>query len=307
MESAQDNPLISLALCTHNHADRLPVTLADLGRLVSPDSPWELIVVDNNCSDETPRLLAQEDWRPQGVPVRVVREEKLGLSNARNRALNEARGEYLLFIDDDETPDPLWLVNYEREMLTHRPHALGGRIEVAFEHGSRPPWLQEELLGFLGKLDHGDNCWLTRNDTPFYGGNFAVRTDIFSKVGNFDARLGRMGKLNIGGEDTEFYRRLIALEKRVRWVSDAVINHRIQVDKLRRSYFLELHYRQGQVEGSRKRGDTARIPPRYIFGQLLRATRTALKQRFARGSDESLRTEMNAVYFLGYIKGWVHG
>jgi glycosyltransferase involved in cell wall biosynthesis len=297
--------LITVALCTHNHADRLQRTLDDLRQLVQPTQPWEVIVVDNASSDETPQLLADHRWRPPGVPVRVVRELTLGLSNARNRAIKEAKGEYLLFVDDDETPDPQWLVAYEHDMLAHTPDALGGRIEVLFEHGDRPSWLQDELLGFLGHLDHGNGCWLTDPATPFYGGNFAVSKDLFSEVGEFDAELGRKGQINSGGEDTEFYRRLIASNHKVRWVPGATIYHRIRADKLRRSYFLELHYRQGLAEGARRRGNSTRLPPLYLIGQLTRAMKRAMKNRFTQGKDHSLRMEMNAIYFLGYIQGWV--
>jgi glycosyltransferase involved in cell wall biosynthesis len=301
----QQSMFISVALCTHNHIERLPRTLADLAKLIQPSRPWELIVVDNASTDKTPALLSDTSWWPAGVPVRIVREDRLGLSNARNRALREARGKYLVFIDDDETPDSQWLAAYEHDMLAYDPDALGGRINVLFEHGERPSWLQDELLGFLGHLDHGKGCWLTDPATPFYGGNFAVRKDLFSKVGEFDADLGRKGQLNFGGEDTEFYRRLIASGFRVRWVAAAIINHRIRADKLRRTYFLDLHYRQGMAEGSRRRGNGSHVPPKYLLGQLARATRKALQTRFTQGKDHSVRLEMNATYFLGYIHGWL--
>ncbi|HWQ95570.1 MAG TPA: glycosyltransferase, partial [Gammaproteobacteria bacterium] len=233
------------------------------------------------------------------------REEQLGLSSARNRALREAKGEYLLFIDDDETPDSQWLTAYEQAMLAHAPDALGGRIEVLFEHGRRPAWLQEELLGFLGRLDYGEARWLTEPSTPFYGGNFAVRREVFGAAGDFDPELGRKGSINIGGEDTEFYRRLVSNGHKVRWVPEAVIHHRIDVHKLCRSYFLDLHYRQGRTEGTHRRGAASRLPPMYIYGQLARAFWRALRQRLTRGRDQSLRLEMNAVYFVGYLQGWI--
>jgi len=301
----QEPILITVALCTHNHADRLPRTLADLGKLTPPSSPWEILLVDNASTDATPALLTDTTWRPPDVSVRIVREQQLGLSNARNRAIKESRGKYLLFVDDDETPDRQWLTAYEHAMLAHAPDALGGRIDVLFEHGERPSWLQDELLGFLGHLDHGEDCWLNDPDTPFYGGNFAVRVDLFPEVGDFDADLGRKGEVNTGGEDTEFYRRLVASNYKVRWVPDAIINHRIRADKLWKSYFLDLHYRQGMSEGSRTRGNRKRLPPKYLFGQLARAIKIALQHRFEQGKDHSLRLEMNATYFLGYIKGWI--
>jgi len=300
-----ESPFITVALCTHNHADRLARTLGDLEHVTPPSRPWEFLLIDNGCTDGTVQLLAERGVTPPGATVRIVREEKLGLSNARNRALAEARGEYLLFMDDDETPDPNWLIAYEQAMLTHQPDALGGRIEVMFEDGERPSWLQDELLGFLGKLDNGEPQWLTTEEHAIFGGNFAFRLGVFDTIGNFDARLGRMGTINTGGEDTEIYRRLIAHGCRVRWVPEAIIHHRIQTPKLRRKYFLDLHFRQGRWQGARKRGDGYRLPPKYLLPQLLRAYARALGKRLSDGSDHSLRLEMNAAYFTGYVLGWM--
>lgn len=298
-------PFITVALCTHNHSDRLARTLETLADLHPPERPWEMLVIDNGSTDATAALLAHVDWHPAGVPVRVVREERLGLSNARNRALREARGEYLLFMDDDETPDPAWLRAYEQAMEEFEPDALGGRIEVFFEDGVRPRWLQDELLGFLGKLDHGEARWLEAPGTPIFGGNFAFRRSVFDAIGDFDARLGRMGKANIGGEDTEIYRRLLAHGCRVRWVPQAIIHHRIQTPKLRRGYFLDLHFRQGRTEGAAKRGTRRRIPPPYLIAQWLRALGRAAGRRLRAGGDHSLRMEMNAAYFCGFLLSWM--
>jgi glucosyl-dolichyl phosphate glucuronosyltransferase len=298
-------PFITVALCTHNHVDRLGRTLADLARLKLPASPWEFLIIDNASTDGTPALLAATDWRPAGVIVRIIREEKLGISNARNRALLEARGEYLLFMDDDETPDPAWLTAHEQAMLEHQPDALGGRINIVFEDGARPRWLQDELLGFLGELNHGEACWLTKVDTPIFTGNSAFRRSVFERIGIFDIRLGRMGTANYGGEDTEFYRRLLEQGCRVRWVPQAIIHHRIQTPKLRRNYFLDLHFRQGRIEGARKRGAGSHIPPLYLYSQTARAYIRAIALRLSQGANHSMRTEMNAAYFTGYILGWV--
>ena len=294
----------TVALCTHNHAHRLKRTLRDLESVIPPRKPWELLVVDNGCTDETPELLRAAQW-PSGWPeVRIIREDHLGLSHARNRAVAEARGEYILFFDDDETPDPQWLVAHEAAMEAFAPDAAGGRIEVLFE-GNRPAWLADELLGFLGKLDHGPATWLTLSSTPFYGGNFAVRRRLLDEVGGFDTQLGRKGSANNGGEDTEFYRRLLDAGRRIRWVPEAAIQHRIEAGKLKRGYFLDLHFRQGRTEGARSRGDRPRLPPKYLLPQIARAYSRALGQRLRDGADRSLRLEMNAAYFTGYALGWM--
>jgi len=296
----------TVALCTHNHADRLARTLADLARIQPPSAPWELLIIDNASSDGTPALLASRTW-PESWQVRIVREDKLGLSNARNRAIAEARGEYLIFMDDDETPDQDWLRAYERLIDRESPDAFGGRIKVMFED-ERPAWLTNELLGFLGELDHGEKvAQLTDRATFFHGGNFGFRRRVCSAVGGFDAMLGRKGADNTGGEEVDFYRRLIDAGLKVWWTPEAVIHHRIQAVKLSRRYFLDLHYRQGRVEAIRRRGTGSRVPPKYFYGQLLRAVRAAWDNRRREGRHASLRREMNVAYFCGLIAGWALG
>jgi GT2 family glycosyltransferase len=296
----------TVALCTHNHADRLVRTLSDLALLKPPRRPWEFLIVDNGCRDGTPELLARHAW-PAGWQVRVVREETLGLSNARNRAIADALGEYVIFMDDDETADPDWLRAYERLVDAHRPDAFGGRQVVLFED-ARPPWLRDELLGFLGELNRADEIVpLTDPYTPFYGGNFGLRKEVCARVGGFDSMLGRKGADNTGGEEIDFYRRLLDAGFRVWWTPEAVIHHRIQAAKLDRRYFRDLHYRMGRMEAIRKRGEGSRVPPRYLFGQLLRAAMAVRAQRRQEGRDATVRKEMNVAYFYGQIRGWVFG
>ena len=296
----------SVALCTHNHVDRLARTLHDLRALRAPKAAWELLFVDNGCTDGTAALLQAQDW-PSGWQVRVVRETKLGLSNARNCAIREAAGEYLIFIDDDETPDPDWLCAFERLIEAHAPDAFGGRIEVLFE-GERPAWLTDDLLGFLGQLNRNDEVApLVEPNGGFYGGNFGFRKNVCEIIGEFDTELGRKGSDNTGGEEVDFYRRLQAEKRSVWWTPEAVIHHRIEAAKLKRSYFLDLHYRQGRMEGLRQRGSRSRIPPKYLLPQLGRAVRAALAQLADGGLDSTVRKEMNVSYFVGYILGWALG
>lgn len=297
----------TVALCTHNHVDRLRWTLADLAQVRSPRSAWEFLVIDNGSRDATPEVLATHTW-PAGWDVRVVREEKLGLSNARNRAIAEARGEYIIFMDDDETADPDWLCAFERLIEAERPDAFGGRIRVLFEENIRPPWLSDELLGFLGELNRAEGIApLSETNTSFYGGNFGFRRSVCQSIGGFDAMLGRKGNDNTGGEETDFYRRLLAANFKVWWTPEAVIHHRIQGEKLNRGYFRDLHFRQGRVEAIRRRGAGSRIPPFYLYGQMLRAVLAVWRDYRLGGRDATVRREMNVTYFLGYFRGWMFG
>lgn len=296
----------TLAMCTHNHADRLTRTLVDLAGLQPPQQPWEVLIVDNGSRDATPELLARHIW-PADWQVRTVREEKLGLSHARNRAIADARGDYVLFMDDDETLDSDWLCAYERLIEAHSPDAFGGRQIVMFED-DRPAWLRDELLGFLGELNRSERIEpLTDPHTPFYGGNFGFRRAVCERLGGFDSMLGRKGADNTGGEEVDFYRRLLDAGFKVWWTPEAVIYHRIQAVKLNKRYFHDLHYRMGRMEAIRKRGTGSRVPPRYLLGQLWRAMVAVRAQRRHEGRDATVRKEMNVAYFYGQIQGWAFG
>ncbi len=296
----------TVALCTHNNADRLKRTLEDLTKMQTPEAPWELLIIDNGCLDSTPQFLIHYLW-PKSWQVRVVREEKLGLSNARNRAIVESQGEYLIFIDDDETVDPDWLCAYERLILAKSPDAFGGRICVIIED-MRPPWLSDELLGFLGELNRMDKIApLVDPGTSFNGGNFGIRKSVCESIGKFDAMLGRKGKDNTGGEEVDFYHRLLYAGMKVWWTPEAIIHHRIQANKLKRSYFHDLHYRQGLTEAIRSRGVNSRFPPKYFFGQLGRALLAVWRVYRKEGRNATLRKEMNVTYFMGKIWGWAFG
>lgn len=297
-------PSYTVALCTHNHVDRLERTLLDLARINPPDAGWELLIIDNGSRDATPELLDRHTW-PASWEVRVAREEKLGLSNARNRAITEARGEYLIFMDDDETADPDWLRAFERLIATHSPDAFGGRICVLFEEDYRPPWLTDELLGFLGELNRTETIsQLLQPNASFYGGNFGFRRIVTDTIGGFDSMLGRKGADNTGGEEVDFYRRLLTAGFNIWWTPEAIIHHRIQAVKLNRHYFRDLHYRQGQMEARRRPETDSSWPPPYLFGQLLRSI-LGVGRAFRNGGwNATLRMEMNVAYFFGQIIGW---
>lgn len=298
----------TVAICTHNHADHLAVTLSSLKSLNHPECAWELLIVDNASTDETPQLLLRDDWQVPGIDNRVVREAALGVANARNRAVCEARGEYVIFLDDDETPDSGWLRAFERTIRAERPDAAGGAIRVLFEGAARPSWLTDDLLPFLGQLDYGaEPKPLTERSTPIWTGNAAFRVTTLRTLGLFDAELGRRGGNRAGGEDVDMYRRLLAAGCDMRWVPGAVIHHRIRVSKLSKRFFLDLHREQGKLEGSKSRQGASRLPPLWLLVNLAKAVSKASASRLVNGSNHSLRREMNVSYFIGYLHGWFRG
>lgn len=156
--------------------------------------------------------------------------------------------------------------------------------------------------------------WLTNSerlidshapDISFHRVVFGFRKNVCETVGGFDLMLGREVGDNANGVEVDFDRRLLTEGFSVWRTPDAVIHHRIQDIKPKRSYFIDLHYKHGRGDGTRSHRTESRWPPIYIYGQLWRAFSVALRQALSQGRDTSLRKEMNVAYFIGTLSGWI--
>jgi glycosyltransferase involved in cell wall biosynthesis len=135
---------VTIAVCTWNRSNSLRVTLLSLQKLTIPPAiDWEVLIVNNNCSDDTDEVVGQF---ANNLPIRLLHEKRQGLSNARNCAVEAAKGDYILWTDDDVIIDPNWLAAYVNAFRTW-PHAavFGGPIKPKLE-GNPPEWLTEMLL-----------------------------------------------------------------------------------------------------------------------------------------------------------------
>src|SRR5262249_35696322 len=101
--------MISVIIPTYNRSEILRRALESLQTVEVPsDLKWELIIADNNSTDDT-RSCIQEFEKPGRLPIRYVFEKKQGANFARNAGIQVAKGKTLLFTDDDVTFDPRWL------------------------------------------------------------------------------------------------------------------------------------------------------------------------------------------------------
>ena len=101
---------ITVAICTWNRAELLDRTLGEMIGLRVPEGvEWELLVIDNNSTDDTENVVAGFEGR---LPVRHVFEPRAGKSHAANTVLREARGDLIVWTDDDVLVDAGWLEAY---------------------------------------------------------------------------------------------------------------------------------------------------------------------------------------------------
>jgi glycosyltransferase involved in cell wall biosynthesis len=233
---------VSICICTYNRERLLRQTLSRLARLTVPEGvALEVVVVDNNSTDGTARVIQDAI---ASLPIRTVKELRPGIAPARNAAVAVARGELLLWIDDDVLVEPDWLERYARFALSHPEAAiLGGPVRPHFE-GAPPTWVVEllpeirqayALRDFPAGLQHIDA------DHFPYGANFATRRVLHQQI-PFDPTLGRVGKS--GGclnEESAFFKDVLRLGYRGRWVGECPVLHVIPVERQTTRYLRQYH------------------------------------------------------------------
>lgn len=294
-----------VAFCTYNRVERLPRLISAL-RGQACDESFEILVVDNNSTDETARVLSRLA-ELEGPRLRFVTEPMQGIVPARNRLLAEAAGrEYLLMLDDDELPMPGWVQAGLTALRDEGLDCVGGRVRVKFEPLPRPHWLGTELLGFLAEVDYGDEAFaITSSSTPIWTANVGYRTSVFERGLRFDARYNRVGKNVGGGEDVIMFERLLDLNRRLGYRPTMVVEHFVESWRLRRTYFLRLHFTSGVRAGMHATeisGRTLFGVPLYLFPQAMRQGWRVL-HTMLRKEPHWLRQGMNFTYACGRIVG----
>jgi glycosyltransferase involved in cell wall biosynthesis len=251
-------PNISVIICTHNpREDYLFRALEALRFQALPKDAWDLLIVDNKS---TKPISLDLGWHPS---ARVLREEELGLTQARLRGIVEAKGELLVFVDDDNLLDANYLI--EALQIAQKHPNLGvwsGQVLPEFE--IEPP---EEILPFISVLcirTIEEEIWgNARNaaNLPF-GAGMCLRTNVAHayaselRSGSERALLGRRGKLLTSSEDLDIALTSIDIGMGIGIFPSLCLKHLIGSKRLSREYILKLieDSAYGQVIFERARG-----------------------------------------------------
>ena len=295
----------SIIVCTYNRADSLRETLAALrAQQVPAERSWEVIVVDNNSRDGTRQVVQGvcQDW----PLLRYEFEGKQGLSHARNRGIGAARGEVLLFTDDDVLPEPDWMEVTLAGLDKYGADACGGYIEPIWETPP-PAWLTPRFYGFLAlRTDRTDDYPIDSPTKAPYGANMAVRKAVFARVGLFDTGRGRSGKSLSSGEDGELFERIMDAGMKAVFLGKSRVHHKVEAFRCTKRYMRRWRYQTSRnlaVSTVIPGGNRAFNIPLYLFPQLWRALWRALVGRLTQPADEAFHREIIVAHFLGTMKG----
>lgn len=297
--------MISVLIPTHQRAGLLDRALSALARQrISSALEWEVVVANNNCTDETSEVVRRHARRAP-CPVREVFESRPGANYARNAALAAAKGDILAFVDDDIEVDEGWLLNAVATLEREKADLVGGRILPRWE-AAPPAWLLEnhEFYDYLGLMawDAPARIRLPYADRPkIWGGNLIVRRSSADRVGGFDARVGRTSRRLFSGDESDFIRRILEGSGVVYYDPAIVVHHYVPRERMRRRYFWRWIY--GYAEGrvrflSVPTGHRVFGVPRWMYARLVRHGFRLL------AAPRSLRRQIDFFWELGLFVGW---
>jgi len=288
---------ISVVICTYNRSHNLKGVLKSLSEQIMPkELQWEIIIVDNNSTDETKSVV--EGFKAfSGLRINYFFEPKQGKSYALNTGIQKAQGDIIAFTDDDIMVPTNWVEAIYSSFKKYCCDGLCGRIHIKLPQRI-PPWLTKELWGFLGYLNYGDEPFFITEEAIF-GGNVVYTRAVIERTGMFDVNRGRSADKLLGGEDVEYGERVVRQGNRVLYQPDLQVYHVIPSSKIRRRYFLKLHYYEGLIKGKHYDipiGKSICGIPLFIVPQLLRTVSAYLKK-------PTLRMQMNIWWFWGFMRG----
>jgi glucosyl-dolichyl phosphate glucuronosyltransferase len=302
----------SIIISTYNRCGLLRDSLQSILAMDVPAGyPAEILVIDNNCNDGTAEYVDGLSGNSR-FAISRIQETSQGLCHCRNRGIQEAKYEYVVYLDDDIQVTPDWLHGCLEAFTDWKADCVVGPVEPLFENGI-PSYMTPLILTSVTSSYSmkGDEVRLLppeiAHEIP--GCNFAVRKQVALELGGFDLELGRKGRSLLGGEDWDLGQRLVAAAKTVVYHPRCRIKHLVSAEKtaksnLRQRWFWigktrrALLVKSNKAVSSHDKRHQARLAFLYLGQMVFLTTKRQTHLAFER--------ELQARMALGYCLGKDH-
>jgi glycosyltransferase involved in cell wall biosynthesis/coenzyme F420-reducing hydrogenase beta subunit/polysaccharide pyruvyl transferase WcaK-like protein/lipopolysaccharide biosynthesis regulator YciM len=237
----------SVIICTYNRSALLAESLKSLIQQSFPSDRFEILVVDNNSTDNT-REVTESFASNSPVSVRYIFEKEQGLSIARNTGIRNAKGEIIAFVDDDIHADENWLSAIVGAYEDPSVGCAGGPIRPIWL-GQKPSWLDKMWEPYLtiNEFEEARIAGQFRWPNTPWGANISFRKSVFDTIGRFPANLGRVGSSLLSNEEVNICKKIAAAGIKIRF-AEAVIHHKIPVERLSKQWFYHRTFWQGRSD-----------------------------------------------------------
>jgi glycosyltransferase involved in cell wall biosynthesis len=243
---------ISVIICSYNRERYISEALFSLIHQSFEKSFYEVIVVDNNSSDNTAEVCKSIIASHPDDSIFYLSEMNQGSSFARNTGATNARGELLCFMDDDAVAEKYFLNNIWT-FYTANPsvQGFGGRIIPKYIP-AEPKWMSYYVSSLVGNFNYSDEVTEFKFNRYPLESNMIVTKKAFDEVGGFNPELpGVMGNLRIGGEGKDFFYRMKLKGYRIFYVPNIIVYHVVETRKLTKEYLFRIASGIGRGERQR--------------------------------------------------------
>ena len=299
----------TVAIPTYNGETRLPEVLERLlaAKLSQPDkSPlaqekfsWEVIVVDNNSTDNTAKVVKnyQANWR-KDCRLRYYFEAEQGAAFARQKAVDKARGKFIGFLDDDNLPTPDWVTSAYAFGEAHpQVGAYGSLVRGDFE--ANPPEYLKSIACFLAIIDRGPlpHRYEPQKKLLPPGAGLVVRKEAWQQAVPKRLFLNHRGRdEGLASEDLEVVLYIQRAGWEIWYNPQMQIYHKIPAWRCEKDYLISLvrciglsrhHLRMLRFSGWQR----PLVTPLYLINDFRKLVQHLLKTRGANSSDVPIACE----------------
>ncbi|MCQ2959703.1 MAG: glycosyltransferase [Bacteroidales bacterium] len=247
--------MISVIVCTYNRDAYIYKTLECIANNNFPLDEYEIILIDNNCTDNTVSECERFRKNFPDVPYFYFKELQQGLSFARNRGISEAKGDTIVFIDDDAYVQTDYLKNLKQNLEEHpEAMAFGGKITPLYESGNEPEWMSSWLIPIVSAIDKSPNIVAFEGKSYPIGANMGFRKNCLETIGLFNTALGRTKKNLLGGEEKDIFDRLHRNNMKILYFPTVALQHVIPESRTTMEYIRRMSYGVGVSEKIRCSG-----------------------------------------------------
>ncbi len=232
LHQKQNNPDVTVLICTWNRVADLLNALKALSLQTFSLERFEVIVVDNNSTDNTAQAVKEMTSQ---APYRLhyISETRQGKSHALNAGIGKAAASIIACTDDDCRPAPDWLEQGLKSFDNPDVGILGGPgLSVFPESVQQDPKRMFLAQRFLGDFQPFDEFSEVTDKNPPLGLNLWFRKEVAQAAGGFDTNLGPTGKKHLCREETAFVRGAQAAGYRVFFNPSSIVHHHIAEDRI---------------------------------------------------------------------------
>lgn len=310
----------TVLVATYNRAVYLEDTLRHIAA-VTTTRPWEVIVIDNNSSDNT-RDVVRRLAADYPVPLVYMHEARPGKYGALNLGIKASKGRILAATDDDARVAPDWLDRAADGLSAHGCAFVGGVVYPRWE-GAPPAWLDTSnaaVQKVLAIADYGPAPREYGKGTGWpLGVNVAYRREAFERTGLFDPFLGRTAGTLLSQSQREWHLRARAIGLRGFYVPDMKVEHLVVSERLTRDYFRRWYYWHGisralmywrfgfDPEEPETFRHTTALPsiagvPRQLLRKALRSTRSFAWRTLRGEKARAFEHEISLAFTVGFAR-----